>query len=73
MLGFVDQGRTYIKFPPTVTNNNMPLILVDQLCDGEAPNILWLLRLGCPILETRATHLQVGEKPVMIGILLKGP
>ncbi len=57
MLGFVDQGKTYIKFPPTVTNHNMPLILVDQLGDGDAPIISW--DQGYVVINQPSTHVKI--------------
>ena len=41
LLAFVDEGKTYIKFPPTVTANNIPTILVDHLENAPAPTISW--------------------------------
>ncbi|WP_018298978.1 outer membrane beta-barrel protein [Fangia hongkongensis] len=38
-IAFVNDGKTYIKFPPTVTKDNLPIILVDQLPNHSAPII----------------------------------
>ncbi len=57
MLGFVDQNKTYIKFPPTVTGNNMPIILVDQLGYSDAPVIS--LDQGYVVINQASTHVKI--------------
>ncbi|WP_162902297.1 outer membrane protein [Facilibium subflavum] len=41
LTAFVNDGKTYIKFVPTVSSSNLPIILVDQLPGHPAPQIAY--------------------------------
>ncbi|MFZ9035884.1 MAG: outer membrane beta-barrel protein [Francisellaceae bacterium] len=41
LAAFVSNGKTYIKFSPEVTKNNMPLILVNRHSGNPIPEISW--------------------------------
>ncbi|WP_116963248.1 outer membrane protein [Fastidiosibacter lacustris] len=56
-LAFVDNEKTYIRFPPTVTNDNMPIILVDQLGDANTPIILW--QQGYVVINQPSSHIKI--------------
>ena len=57
LIAFVSDGKTYIKFPPTVTKNHLPVILVDALAGYADPVIRY--QSGYVVINQPSTRVEI--------------